>query len=164
MLSIGGPLCSAQPQPSWKRMTRPGLWPCMPVLLAHVLRQTADYLLRTGGHCPTRHDSRKREGGFCKKTKRRRVREAGLLPPPALRTGREGFPSSSSSISKARVEDPSVVIIPAGCTILHRSRCPHGEGSTSGTPPPTFATPSIPIPRLFSCRDTAGKSARFRAG
>src|SRR4030095_1944609 len=67
MLSIGGPLCSAQPQPSWKRMTRPGLWPCMPVLLAHVLRQTADYLLRTGGHCPTRHDSRKREGGFCKK-------------------------------------------------------------------------------------------------
>ena len=37
------------------------------------------------------------------KTKRRRVREAGLLPSPALRTGREGFPSSSSSISKARV-------------------------------------------------------------
>ena len=32
-----------------------------------------------------------------------RVREAGLLPSPALRTGREGFPSSSSSISKARV-------------------------------------------------------------
>jgi len=34
-------------------------------------------------------------------TKRRRVREAGLLPPPALRTGRESFPSSGSSISKA---------------------------------------------------------------
>src|SRR5882762_58213 len=32
------------------------------------------------------------------KTERRRVREAGLLPSPALRTGREGFPSSSSSI------------------------------------------------------------------
>jgi hypothetical protein len=31
----------------------------------------------------------------------RRVREAGLLPPPALRTGRESFPSSGSSISKA---------------------------------------------------------------
>jgi hypothetical protein len=30
-----------------------------------------------------------------------RVREAGLLPPPALRTGRESFPSSGSSISKA---------------------------------------------------------------
>src|SRR5467141_3081725 len=29
-------------------------------------------------------------------TKQRRVREAGLLPPPALRTGGEGFPSSSS--------------------------------------------------------------------
>ncbi len=32
---------------------------------------------------------------------RRRVREAGLLPLPALRTGRESFPSSGSSISKA---------------------------------------------------------------
>jgi hypothetical protein len=31
----------------------------------------------------------------------RRVREAGLLPPPALRTGRESFPSSGSSIPKA---------------------------------------------------------------
>jgi len=30
-----------------------------------------------------------------------RVREAELLPPPALRTGRESFPSSGSSISKA---------------------------------------------------------------
>ena len=41
-----------------------GLWPCMPVLLAHVLRQTDNYLLRTEGHCPTRHDSRKRERGI----------------------------------------------------------------------------------------------------
>jgi hypothetical protein len=62
------------------------------------------------------------------------------------------------------VTDPSVVIQPTGCTILHQSRCPYGEGSTSGTKPPTFATPSLPIPRWFSCRDTAGKSARFRAG
>ena len=30
-----------------------------------------------------------------------RVREAELLPPPALRTGRESFPSSGSSLSKA---------------------------------------------------------------
>src|SRR5205823_13419292 len=52
----------------------------------------------------------------------------------------------------------------AGCTILHRSRCPYGEGSTSGTKPPTFATPSVPIPPRFSCRDTAGKSARLRVG
>ena len=39
----------------------------------------------------------------------RRVREAGLLTPPALRTGRERFPSSSSSISKAvsRTRQPS---------------------------------------------------------
>ena len=41
---------------------------------------------------------------------------------------------------------------------------PLWEGSTSGTKPPTFATPSLPIPLLFSYRDTAGKSARFRAG
>jgi hypothetical protein len=40
-------------------------------------------------------------GGLDIDTERRRVREAGLLPPPALRTGRESFPSSSSSISKA---------------------------------------------------------------
>src|SRR5919199_2160308 len=31
----------------------------------------------------------------------RRLREARLLSPPRLRTGRESFPSSSSSISKA---------------------------------------------------------------
>ena len=39
----------------------------------------------------------------------RRVREAGWLPPPARRTGRERFPSSSSSISKAvsRTRQPS---------------------------------------------------------
>jgi len=30
-----------------------------------------------------------------------RLREARLLSPPRLRTGRESFPSSSSSISKA---------------------------------------------------------------
>jgi PKD repeat protein len=36
------------------------------------------------------------EGGLC-----RRLREAGFLPLPRLRTGRESFPSSSSSISKA---------------------------------------------------------------
>ncbi len=30
--------------------------------------------------------------------------------------------------------------------------------------PPPFATPSVPIPLWFSCRDTAGKSARFRVG
>ena len=44
---------------------------------------------------------------------------------------------------------------------LTRSLDHNGEGSTSGKPP-TFATPSVPIPPLFSCRDTAGKSARFR--
>jgi hypothetical protein len=31
------------------------------------------------------------------------------------------------------VTDPSAVLPPAGCTILQSSRCPHGEGSTSGT-------------------------------
>ena len=30
------------------------------------------------------------------------------------------------------MKDPSAVIPPAGYTILQRSRCPHGEGSTSG--------------------------------
>ena len=65
---------------------------------------------------------------------------------------------------KGRVKDPSAVIQPAGCTILHVGRFPDGEGSTSGTKPPTFATPSIPIPPLFSCRDTRWKSARFRGG
>ena len=53
---------------------------------------------------------------------------------------------------------------PAGSTILDRRRCPYGEGSTSGTRPPPFATPSIPIPPWFSCRDTAGQSARLRGG
>jgi len=62
------------------------------------------------------------------------------------------------------MNDPSAVIPPAGCTILQSSRCPHGEGSTSGTKPPPFATPSVSIPPWFSCRDTVGKSARLRAG
>src|SRR5882724_4155797 len=62
------------------------------------------------------------------------------------------------------INDPSAVIPPAGCTILQRSRCPHGEGSTSGTKPPPFATPSVSIPPWFSCRDTVGKSARLRVG
>src|SRR2546427_951479 len=48
----------------------------MPVLLAHVLHQTADDLLRTGGHFPTRHDRRKRERGreeFCKENQALKV-------------------------------------------------------------------------------------------
>src|SRR6266478_5713019 len=52
----------------------------------------------------------------------------------------------------------------AGCTILDAGRCPCGEGSTSAEKPPSFATPSVSIPPWFSCRDTAGKSARLRAG
>ena len=51
---------------------------------------------------------------------------------------------------KGRVKDPSAVIQSAGCTILHVGRFPDGEGSTSGTRPPTFATPSVPIPPWFS--------------
>src|SRR2546427_677761 len=64
--------------------------------------------------------------------------------------------------SRRPCEGPVSSKRPAGCTILDRSRCPYGEGSTSGTRPPTFATPSVPIPPWFSCRDTAGKSARLR--
>src|SRR2546421_314579 len=76
------------------------------------------------------------------------------------------------------VNHPSAVIYPAGCTILHIRRFPsaprgrrvqlahslgnNGEGRTSATKPLSFATPSLSIPTLFSCRDTAGKSARLR--
>src|SRR5262249_22954499 len=63
---------------------------------------------------------------------------------------------------KGPVTDPSAVIPPAGCTILHRRRCPYGEGSTSAIQPLSFATPSMSMPPCFSCRDTAGKSARLR--
>jgi hypothetical protein len=52
----------------------------------------------------------------------------------------------------------------AGCTIRDAGRCPCGEGSTSAEKPPSFATPSVSSPPGFSCRDTAGKSARWRAG
>src|SRR4029450_617426 len=64
---------------------------------------------------------------------------------------------------KGRVKDPSAVIEPAGCTILHRRRCPCGEGSTSAIQPPSFATPSVSIPLCFSCRDTEGKSLNLSA-
>jgi hypothetical protein len=70
----------------------------------------------------------------------------------------------SAPASQRPCEGPVSSQQPAGYTILDRSRCPHGEGSTSGTRPPPFATPSVPIPPWFSCRDTAGKSARLRGG
>ena len=76
-------------------------------------------------------------------------RTVSLHPAQASRRPCEGPVSSQQS---------------AGYTILDRSRCPYGEGSTSGTRPPPFATPSVSIPPWFSCRDTAGKSARLRVG
>ncbi len=76
-------------------------------------------------------------------------RTVSLHPAQASRRPCEGPVSSQQS---------------AGYTILDRSRCPYGEGSTSGTRPPPFATPSVSIPLWFSCRDTAGKSARLRVG
>jgi hypothetical protein len=66
--------------------------------------------------------------------------------------------------SQRPCERPVSIKKHAGCTILDAGRCPCGEGSTSGTQPPSFATPSVPIPPWFSCRDTAGKSARLRGG
>ena len=56
----------------------------MPVLLAHVLRQTADYLLWTEGYCPTRHDSRKMEGSFARRINPLTylMPEIGTIPPP----------------------------------------------------------------------------------
>src|SRR5438445_5078610 len=66
--------------------------------------------------------------------------------------------------SRRPCEGPVSSQQPAGYTIRDRSRCPYGEGSTSGTRPPPFATPSVSIPLWFSCRDTAGKSARLRVG
>src|SRR5262249_43473239 len=65
----------------------------------------------------------------------------------------------SAQASRRPCEGPVSSEQPAGCTILHVGRFPCGEGSTSGTKPPPFATPSAPIPPGFSCRDTVGKSA-----
>ena len=70
----------------------------------------------------------------------------------------------SAQASQRPCEGPVSSQQPAGYTIRHKGRCPYGEGSTSGTRPPSFATPSISIPPWFSCRDTAGKSARLRVG
>src|SRR5215831_18567953 len=61
----------------------------------------------------------------------------------------------SAQASRRPCEGPVSSEQPAGCTILRRSGCPCGEGSTSGTSPPTFATPSVPILLWFSYRDTA---------
>ena len=80
-----------------------------------------------------------------------------------LRTVRATFTAHRSSISKAVCRTPQPEKH-AGCTILDGRRFPTGEGSTSGTKPPTCATPSVPMPPLFACRDTRGKSARFRGG
>jgi len=62
------------------------------------------------------------------------------------------------------VQAPSAVLPPAGGTLRHRSRCPGGAGSPSGTKPPTCATPAVARPPWCSSRDTAGTSARVRAG
>jgi hypothetical protein len=43
------------------------------------------------------------------------------------------FPFIRLKHLKGPVTDPSAVLPPAGCTIRQSSRCPHGEGSTSGT-------------------------------
>src|SRR4029453_9654730 len=73
----------------------------MPVLLAHVLRQTADDLLRTRGHFPRWHDRRKRKRGIlkanqalnvsyatdCLYQKTALIRTAARSPPGELATG-----------------------------------------------------------------------------
>src|SRR4029453_5843479 len=70
----------------------------------------------------------------------------------------------SAQASQRPCDGPVSSQQPAGYTILDSSRCPHGEGSTSAPRPPPVATPSVQMPPWFSCRDTAGKSARLRGG
>jgi len=91
----------------------------------------------------------------------RRVREAGLLPLPALRTGRESSLHPAQA-SQRPCEGP--VSIRKTCWLHDTSHAsiPLRGSSTSGASPPTFATPSLSILTAFSCRDTAGKSARLR--
>ena len=48
----------------------------------------------------------------------------------------------SAQASRRPCEGPVNSQQPAGYTILDRRRCPCGEGSTSATKPPSFATPS----------------------
>src|SRR5215471_15819794 len=57
--------------------------------------------------------------------------EIALAPSPQNWTLK--FPFIQLKPLKGPVTDPSAVLPPAGCTILQSSRCPHGEGSTSGT-------------------------------
>ena len=62
----------------------------------------------------------------------RPLREARLLSPPCLRTGREGSLHPAQA-SQRPCEGPVSMKKPAGYTIRDSSRCPYGEGSTSGT-------------------------------
>jgi hypothetical protein len=74
------------------------------------------------------------------------------------------FPGIPLKPLAGRVQAPSAVLPPAGGTLRHRSRCPGGAGSPSGTKPPPCATPAVAMPPWCSSRDTAGTSARVRAG
>jgi len=66
------------------------------------------------------------------------------------------FPFIRLKHLKGRVKDPSAVVEPAGCTILHRRRCPCGEEQPTRLPSSWCKSSHVSCPDQ-TCSDTTSR-------